>query len=350
MRIVSVDELNDEMKLTRDLIDPENGRVLLGSGTGGLHRFAERLKSLGFGYVYVEDSITADLKIPAGVSEEMRHSAKQSLDQIYAQCQLDNRPDYLLVRQTVQSLIDEVLANKEILVNIYELRCNGGGFLGHSVNVAFLSLLLGNHLGYDTDKLKKMGMGALLHDIGVAGMPSALLAKRNALSLEEKLLYEQHAVIGYKRVKDSWEISPLSRGVILCHHERSDGSGYPHRLLKGDIHEFSRIVGLADCLEELAGGHPFSLQMNIQEAMELLDVKAETWFDGELVREFISLIPVCQTGATVRLNDGRHGVVVAQNRGFPTRPVIRIFQTASGNRIDPPLEVDLLQNNHLVLQ
>ena len=76
MRIVSLDELNDEMKLARDLIDPENGRILLGAGTDGLPRFVERLKALGVGYIYVEDSVTADLEIPASVSDEMRHSAE----------------------------------------------------------------------------------------------------------------------------------------------------------------------------------------------------------------------------------------------------------------------------------
>lgn len=350
MRIVSVDELTAEMKLAREIIDPQSGRVLLSAGATRLNQFAGRLRSIGVSYLYVEDSIAADIQIPVSVSDEMRLSAEQSLEKVYEKYEVNQHPDYLMVKQTVQELIREVLSNPEILVNVYEMRNNGGYFLGHSVNVAFLSLVLGNHLGYDSDKMKKLGMGALLHDIGVAGMPKALLAKRSALTVEEKLLYEQHAVIGYNRVKDSWEISPYSRGVILCHHERADGSGYPHRLMKGDIHEFSRVVGLVDCFEELAGGHPFSQHMNIQDAVEMLSVKAEEWFDRDLVKTFISMVPICQTGTTVRLNDGRLGVVVSQNKGFPTRPVIRVFQDACGNRIEQAHEVDLMKNNHLLIQ
>jgi HD-GYP domain-containing protein (c-di-GMP phosphodiesterase class II) len=350
MRIVSVDELTEDMVLAREIIDQETGRILLGDGTANLPQFASRLQAIGVNYLFVEDSIAADLDIPVSISVEMRHSAEQTLAQVFAQCELDQRPEYLMVRRLVQDLLAEVLANREILLNIYEMRCNGGSFLTHSVNVAVLSLVVGTHLGYDAEKLKKLGLGALLHDIGVAGMPKALLTNRSKLTLEEKLLYEQHTVIGYNRVKESWDVSVQSRSVILGHHERSNGTGYPHRLLKGDISDFARIVGMVDCLEELAGGHPFSQQLNIQEAIEQLTIKASAWFDYEMVSEFVKLIPIYQVGATARLLDGARGVVMSQNKGFPTRPVIRVFQDTVGNRIEPGIDVDLMKNHHLILR
>jgi HD-GYP domain-containing protein (c-di-GMP phosphodiesterase class II) len=349
MRIVLIDELTPDMELAREIIDPNNGRVLLNSGAVGLSHHKERLRGLGISYLYVKDSVSADIVIPVDVSEEIRISAEQALDKVYEKCEMNQHPDFLSVKNMVTDLIREVLSNPDILIDIYEMRCHGGDFLGHSVNVTFLSLLLGSQLGFGDEKMRKLGIGALLHDIGVAGMPMSLLTNRGEFTVEEKLLYEQHSVIGYHRVKDCWQISPLSRGVILCHHERSDGSGYPRRLMKGDIHEFTRIVGLADCLEELAGGHPFSQNMDIQDAIEILNAKGEDWFDRDLVREFISRIPICQNGTTVRLNDGRVAVVVSQNKGFPTRPVVRVFEDATGKKITPGQDLDLMQNNHIVL-
>ena len=349
MRIVDLDELTAEMELAREVMDPDTGRILLGSGATGLGHYAERLRGIGIHYLYVKDAVAADIEIPPTIAAEIRQSAEQALDKIYEKCELDMRPDFQEVRRTVKNLIRETLANREILVNMYELQCSGGDFLSHSVNVAFLSLLVGTHLDYDNDKMNKLGLGALLHDIGVAGMPRSLLTNRKGFSMEEKLLYEQHPVIGYYRVKDNWEVSPLSRGIILCHHERSDGSGYPRQLLRGDIHEFSRIVGMVDCVEELSGGHPFSQRLKIQEAVEILNGKADDWFDRKLVRVFISCFPACPIGTTIRLNDGRAAIVVAQNKGFPTRPVVRIFEDAAGNRVTPGLEVNLLEANHLVI-
>ena len=349
MRIVDLDELTAEMELAREVMDPDTGRILLGPGATGLGHYAERLRGIGIHYLYVKDAVAADIEIPPTIAAEIRQSAEQALDKIYEKCELDMRPDFQQVRQTVKNLIREILTNREILVNVYEMQCCGGDFLSHSVNVAFLSLLVGSHLDYDNDKMNKLGLGALLHDIGVAGMPRSLLTNRKGFSTEEKLLYEQHPVIGYYRVKDNWEVSPLSRGIILCHHERSDGSGYPRQLLRGDIHEFSRIVGMVDCVEELSGGHPFSQRLKIQEAVEILNGKADDWFDRNLVRVFIGCLPACPIGTTIRLNDGRAAIVVAQNKGFPTRPVVRIFEDAAGNRVTPGLEVNLLEANHLVI-
>ncbi|MHC1761360.1 MAG: HD-GYP domain-containing protein [Negativicutes bacterium] len=350
MRIVSLNELKPEMELAREIMDPDNGRVLLNVGAVGLLQYAERLRGIGINYLYVREALSADITIPATVKDALRYSAEKALDTVYEKCEVGQQPDFLLVKNAVKEIIQDVLSNPDILINVYEMRCCGGDFISHSVNVAFLSLLVGRHLGYDADKMKKLGMGALLHDVGVAGMPKTILEKRGGFSLEEKLIYEQHSVIGYHRVKDSWEISSLSRGIILCHHERSDGSGYPRQLLKGDIHEFSRIVGLVDCFEELAGGHPFAQNMNIHNALEVLLVKADEWFAPDVVNSFISNIPICQVGTTVKLSDGSMAVVVAQNKGFPTRPVVRIIEDRIGKRVTMRQEVDLLKNNHLVLQ
>ena len=342
-----IDELTNEMKLAREIIDPENGRVFLGAGCANLPKYADRLRNIGATHLYVQDAVAADVELPETVCEELRSRADRALAEVYTKLQLEQRPEYLPLMRMVKELLDDVLNIREYLVNVYELRCGGGDFIGHSVNVALLSLLLGQLLCYDDEKLRKLGMGALLHDIGVAVLPEAVREKRGVFNEEEKLLFQQHPVLGYHLVKDHWEVSALSRGVILSHHERSDGSGYPRRLLKGDIHEFSRIVGLVDCFEELTGGHPFSEKMNIQEAVEMLSVQGPLWFDAEMVEMFISRIPIYQTGTTVCLNDGRRAVVVSHNRGFPTRPIVRVFQDSTGCRISPGVEINLLEANHI---
>ena len=350
LRVVALEELTEDMVLAREIIDSENARVLLGKGTVNLPQYADRLRGIGVRWLYVEDVASAGIEIKPALRQELADQAEASLQAIFASLQLDRQPQYLSMVRLTQELIQDVLANRELLVNVYELRCRGGDFLGHSVNVAFMALLIGQSLQYDDSKLKNLGMGALLHDIGVVSLPVSLLNRRRNFTIEEKLLYEQHPVLGYHAVRDSWEISPQARGIILSHHERSDGSGYPRRLLRGDIHEFSRIVGLADCFEELAGGHPMSQEMHIQEAVELLSVQAENWFETALVKSFTNRIPLCPTGATVRLNDGRCAIVVAQNQGFPTRPVVRVIQDAAGNPAMPAPDIDLMENNHLVIQ
>lgn len=350
MRIVTVNELTDEMVLEREVVDNETGRILLGKGTSCLPPYSKRLQISGVNYLYVEDQPSEGIELVPAICDEIRTQAEDSLRRLFEKIKIDQKPEYRRAMQVTQELIREVLDKRQIMINVYELRSKGGDFFGHSVNVSFMAVLMGQNLYYDDIKLRALGIGALLHDIGLARLPVDLLRKQNELSAEEQLLYEQHPVIGYHLVKDSWEIAPMSRSVILSHHERSDGSGYPRRLLKGDIHDYARIVGLADCFDGLAGGHPFSRQMKIQEAIELLGVKADDWFEANMVSTFTNRIPPFPSGATVRLNDSRMAIVLSQNAGFPTRPVVRIFQDPSGQRISPGLIIDLMDNNHLVIQ
>ena len=105
MRIVAVDELTAEMELARDIIDPETGRILLGSGAAGMVQYAERLRGAGIHYVYVSDAVSRDIEITPAVAEDIRVSAEQALDKVYEKYEIDQRPDYLMVKQMVQSLI-----------------------------------------------------------------------------------------------------------------------------------------------------------------------------------------------------------------------------------------------------
>lgn len=349
LRIVMLDELTEQMKLAREIMDPDSDRVLLGIGTVNLPRYAGRLQSNGVNYVYVQDDIGADLKLPAMMREELRAEADGALADIYAKLQMDQHPEYSSIMPTVKDLIDEVMNIEAFLIHVYELRQGGGNFIGHSVNVAVLSLLAGQVFGCNEEKLRKLGMGALLHDIGIAALPKALQTKREGLNAAEQLVYQQHTVLGYNMVKEHWAVASLARGVILSHHERGDGSGYPHRLLQGDIHDFTRIVGLVDWFEELTGGHPFSQKLSVQEAVEMLKTNGPSWYGADLTDILVSRLPVYQTGTTIRLSDGRRAVVISQNKGFPTRPLIRVFQARDGTRISPGEEIDLLEANHLFI-
>ncbi len=168
MRIVSVNELAKDMVLAREVIDLETGRVLLGKGTPVLPQYSERLQKSNINYLYVEDppSDGDGIEIVPEICDEIRSQAEDSLQKIFLRLQLSQEPEYRSAMQITQELIREVLAKREIMINVYELRNKGGDFIGHSVNVAFLSLLMGNNLQYDDEKLRNLGTGALLLILG----------------------------------------------------------------------------------------------------------------------------------------------------------------------------------------
>jgi HD-GYP domain-containing protein (c-di-GMP phosphodiesterase class II) len=337
------------MELAREIMDPDSGRILLGVGCTKLARFSERLKKAGIEYLYVEDPVSKGIVIPKMLREELRASLENALKSVYVKFQQNEKPDFTGINNCIKDIVAEILRNKEISVNVFELRVAGGGMFGHAVNVTVLSIILGKNLYFDEDKLRKLGLGAILHDIGMARLPQTGILGKRPLTEHEKLLFQQHPLIGYHMIKDSWDVTASSKGIVLSHHERSDGTGYPRCILKGEIHEFSRIVGLVDLFDELSGGHPSSLKWPVQDTVEYLTLQSEAFFDAELVKLFVSRTPLFPTGSTLQLTDGRKAVVCSQNDGFPSRPCVRIIHSGYGTTEGNIVEIDLLHNNHIAI-
>lgn len=349
LRIVLLNDLNEEMELAREIMDPDSGRILLGVGCTRLERFAERLKKAGIQYLYVEDPASQGITVPKMLREELRASMENALKSVYVKFQQNEKPDFSGIIHCVRDTVAEILRNKDIAVNVFEMRVAGGSIFSHAVNVAVLSIMLGKNLHFDEEKLRKLGVGAVLHDIGMARLPVAVVSGERQLTEHEKLLYKQHPLIGYHMIKDSWEVTASSKGAVLSHHERSDGTGYPRCILKDEIHEFGRIVGLADLFDALSGGHPTSLKWPVKDTVEYLTLQSEAFFDAELVKLLVSRTPLYPTGSMVQLTDGRKAVVCSQNEGFPSRPCVRIIQSGSGVTAGDIFEIDLLHNNHIAV-
>jgi HD-GYP domain-containing protein (c-di-GMP phosphodiesterase class II) len=122
----------------------------------------------------------------------------------------------------------------------------------HSVNVCTFSLALAQFVGIeDTRELCELGTGALLHDVGKTMIPEAVLKKRTCLSEREWKLIRSHPQWGVDILKETNMIGEKSYHPVLEHHEREDGSGYPHGLKSGDIHPYSKIVAIADVFDAM---------------------------------------------------------------------------------------------------
>ena len=114
MRIVSLNELKPEMELAREIMDPDNGRVLLNVGAVGLSQYAERLRGIGIHYLYVKDALSADIVIPVTIKEAIRSSAEKALDTVYEKCEVDQQPEFLSVKNAVNKKYIIILHEPEV--------------------------------------------------------------------------------------------------------------------------------------------------------------------------------------------------------------------------------------------
>jgi HD-GYP domain-containing protein (c-di-GMP phosphodiesterase class II) len=329
-------EQAEGMYLARSVVDPSSRLALLRAGVRLTRRYVEALEARGYWTVYV--SANEPARSDLDVAAETRRRAKELL-QAAEESLAAGRPLPLAdIEETVARMVDELTSDPHALASLSMLRTADDASWEHSVNVAALAILAAPP---DLDPVAKvrLGVGALLHDIGKALIPAAILTKAGPLNPAEEAVMREHTTRGFHALMEyETRISPLSAHVLLAHHERLDGSGYPQGLAGENLHLFPRVVAVADVWDAVTHARVYHPAKPAVEAAQVLRDGADRLFDGEIVRRLLSRIAVYPLGTAVLLADGQEAVVVEQN---PERPAEPIVELRDGRRLQVggPLQV-----------
>jgi response regulator RpfG family c-di-GMP phosphodiesterase len=163
-----------------------------------------------------------------------------------------------------------------------------GQTAGHSRRVALWSIKILTEMHGTTQQLKHLAMGAWLHDIGKLAIPDAILLKPGALTEEERKIMQGHVRIGYDLVKRVLFLADAAE-IILTHHERWDGSGYPQGLRGRDIPLNARIFAVVDTVDAMTSDRPYRSALPFQEARNLIERQAGFHFDPQVAGVFLSI-------------------------------------------------------------
>lgn len=177
---------------------------------------------------------------------------------------------------------------------------------GHSERVCRYSVALARKLGLSPEEVEGIQVAAILHDLGKLAVPSELLAKPGELTQHEMALVRTHSEASAKiieKVRFPWEVQP----VVVQHHERHDGKGYPAGLKEDEIYLGARILALADAYDALTSYRPYRPARTIPEALEELRRNSGTQFDPRLVEAFIAAVsePLSVAADPARADDGQ---------------------------------------------
>jgi putative nucleotidyltransferase with HDIG domain len=161
---------------------------------------------------------------------------------------------------------------------------------GHSHRVTLYSTKIAKNLGATEHDLKTVAMGAWLHDIGKLGIPDAILLKPGALTEQEWVIMRSHAQVGFDLVKRITFLADAAE-IVLTHHERCDGSGYPRGLKTGDIPIGARIFAVADTVDAMTSDRPYRRALTFEEAHDEIRRGSASCYDSRVANSFLS-IPV----------------------------------------------------------
>jgi HD-GYP domain-containing protein (c-di-GMP phosphodiesterase class II) len=193
------------------------------------------------------------------------------------------------VQGVVNTMIDTIIANKDTIHDLLSLRGFDYYTYTHSVNVGVLSVGLGVAIDLKKEDVEKLGMGAMLHDIGKSAIPSEILNKQGKLDDREFFIIQSHVFEGEKLLKENSRIPCESLPAVIQHHEKISGRGYPARLAEKEITLFGRITAIADCYDAMTTTRPYRQALTPFYALATI-AKETSNYDPELLRVFIKML------------------------------------------------------------
>ncbi len=160
---------------------------------------------------------------------------------------------------------------------------------GHSERVTKLAVKIGRDMGLSQVDLERLNRGGLVHDIGKIGVPPEILDKPGRLTDEEFELMRQHTLLGARILEPIPAYADVIP-IVLYHHERFDGKGYPHGLAGEKIDRNARILAVADCFDAMKSDRPYREGMPLGQVLSIIDKGAGTQFDPEAVKALMRVI------------------------------------------------------------
>ncbi|OGO76783.1 MAG: hypothetical protein A2Y23_08895 [Clostridiales bacterium GWB2_37_7] len=243
----------------------------------------------------------------------------------------------------IKKIISEVLNNDSIIKLLITIRPLGENVFNHSINVALYSLCVGKEMFMPYNRLKVLGTAAILHDIGMHRVSKDIIYKAQPLNDEEKKILQMHPRYSFEILQQKNGINLEISSIVLQHHERSDGTGYPNGLRNDKIHQMSKIISICDIFDALTSDRPYRQRFEKNESIEYLLSAGENTYSSEIVQGLANSISIYPFGKWVMLSTGEIGIIVNQEEEniLNYRPIVMIYIGSNGNELEKPLIIDL---------
>lgn len=340
MKLCKVDQLIGKEILARDVFTTEY-KILLSEGTVLKYEYIQKLKELNIRQVYIKEK-ELDTKTVMILKEDVEKTFKSKVKSILERHTYSHNTNLVELCQTADYIITNILEEEEVVEKIYDIKERSSDIYEHSINLCSLATIVALKMGLSQETVHDIGVGCLLHDLGLRYL-AIVYDDQDISQLSEKEFaeFKKHPVYAYTALRDETWISNDSKDMILYHHERLDGSGYP--LKATDISKECHIVQICDAFDEMICGIGCR-RKKVYEAVEYLKSNKDIKFDSKIVDIFLEFTAVYPAGTIVRTSEGETGVVLYQNKQSPDRPVIRITKDRNGIAVDKVKDLSEISN------
>ena len=288
--------------------------------------------------VYTEAaSIEKELPVARAIYSDFEETIRTTFDKLRAAEELDLES----LKGPVRSMSRSIERNPDAMMLLSRIRQKGSDEFSRAVDTLIHMIAFGRFLQFPGERLLHLGLAGLLLNVGKVRLPDTILQKKGPLIPEEIALAKTHVAHSVDLIRAAPGLSKDLEDIVIQHHERLDGSGYPQGLRGKQITIDGAIAGLVDTYSAFTSTRPYAEQMPPSAALNTLHKLRGTLFDEMLVEKFIECIGIYPVGSAVELNTGEVGIVIAQNLARRLKPRVMVILDARLKPIRPQVILDL---------
>lgn len=325
----SLDEAKPGMEIGR-MVLTQDDKIILSEGTILTESMLQGLQFWNIRTVFIKEVLSPkekiDFSIPETAVQKKFYAEYENtvsvIKNAFSKIRFFKDVPIEDMQDLANKAIEPLINSTGVINHLNMVRRQDDYTFHHSVNVAIISGLLGKWLGYTGAELKDIILAGLLHDVGKTQIPLEILNKPGKLAADEMQIMQYHTTRGYKLLQEKTELPAGVVHGILQHHERFDGSGYPLAVAGDQIHQYAKIIAIADIYDAMTSDRVYHRKSSPFEVVELIVEEMFNKLDPEIVTVFLNNVRDYFIGNIVELSDGRRAEVIYLGQFLAARPIV----------------------------